>query len=224
MAHGKFVAYYRVSTQKQGQSGLGLDAQRNNVLTYLNGGGWELVGEFTEIETGKGANALERRPQLRAALALCKAKGATLVLAKLDRLARNVHFVTGLIEAGVDFRVADMPEADKTMIQMYAVMSEWERDAISRRTKEALAQAKARGVKLGTKGYANLRPNIEQRRKQADTYADKLRDAIFGLCERGLSQRAIVAELNALEIKAPRGGRWHLPTLQRVMARVSVPG
>src|SRR5438552_9631145 len=100
MARGKFVAYYRVSTQKQGQSGLGLDAQRNSVLTYLNGGGWELVGEFTEVETGKGANALERRPQLREALALCKKEGATLVLAKLDRLARNGNFVGGLIEAG----------------------------------------------------------------------------------------------------------------------------
>jgi len=181
MARGKFVAYYRVSTQKQGQSGLGLDAQRNSVLTYLNGSGWQLVGEFTEIETGKGANALERRPQLRAALTLCKKEGATLILAKLDRLARNVHFVTGLIEAGVDFRLADMPEANKTMIQMYAVMGEWERDAISRRTKDALAQAKARGVKLGTQGYANLRPNIEQRRREADAHAAKLRDAIIGL-------------------------------------------
>jgi DNA invertase Pin-like site-specific DNA recombinase len=223
MAHGRFIAYYRVSTQQQGQSGLGLDAQRHSVLTYLNGGGWELVGEFTEVETGKGANALDRRPQLRAALALCKKEGATLILAKLDRLARNVHFVTGLIEAGVDFRVADMPEADKTMIQMYAVMSEWERDAISRRTKEALAQAKARGVKLGVKGYANLKPNIEQRRRQADAHASKLGDVILGLCERGLSQRAIVEQLNTMGVAAPRGGRWHLPTLQRVMARVSAP-
>ena len=119
--------------------------------------------------------------------------------------------------------MADMPEANKTMIQMYAVMGEWERDAISRRTKEALAQAKARGVKLGTKGYANLRPNIEQRRKLADAHADKLRHAILGLCERGLSQRAIVEQLNAMGVTAPRGGRWHLPTLQRVMARLSAP-
>src|SRR5690242_17040646 len=134
--NGRFVAYYRVSTQQQGRSGLGLDAQRKAVADYLNGGRWTLVAEFTEVETGKGSNALDKRPELRAALALCKKRKATLVIAKLDRLARNVHFVSGLIESGVEFVAADMPQANKTMIQMYAVMSEWERDAISRRTKD----------------------------------------------------------------------------------------
>ena len=222
MAHGKFVAYYRVSTQKQGQSGLGLEAQKAGVLSYLDGGGWKLIEEFTEVETGKGANALDRRPQLRAALALCKKQKATLVIAKLDRLARNVHFVSGLIESGVEFVAADMPQANKTMIQMYAVMSEWERDAISKRTKEALAAAKARGVKLGTAGPANLRHAIDQRQAEADAYAEKWRGVLLGLKSRGFRQRAIADEMNSRDIKSPRGGQWHLPTVQRVMARLEL--
>jgi DNA invertase Pin-like site-specific DNA recombinase len=219
MAHGKFVAYYRVSTQKQGQSGLGLEAQKAGVLSYLDGGGWKLIEEFTEVETGKGANALDRRPQLRAALALCKKQKATLVIAKLDRLARNVHFVSGLIESGVEFVAADMPQANKTMIQMYAVMSEWERDAISKRTKEALSAAKARGVKLGTAGPRNLRRVIDQRQAEADAYAENLRGVLLGI--KNLSQRAIANKMNSLGIKSPHGGQWHLPTVQRVMARLA---
>ena len=123
----------------------------------------QLAGEFVEVETGKGANALDRRPELRAALALCKKRGATLLIAKLDRLARNVHFVTGLIESGVEFVAVDMPQATKAMIQMHAVMAEWERDQISARTKAALAAAKARGVKLGATGCVNLRPHLAAR-------------------------------------------------------------
>ena len=143
MAQGKFVAYFRVSTARQGVSGLGLEAQRAAVESYLNGGRWQLVADYTEVETGKGSNALDRRPQLRAALDHCKRERATLVIAKLDRLARNVHFVSGLIESGVDFVAADMPQANKVMLQMHAVMSEWERDQISARTKAALQAAKA---------------------------------------------------------------------------------
>ena len=220
MAQGKFVAYYRVSTQQQGRSGLGLEAQRAAVADYLNGGRWVLLQEFTEVETGKGSNALDKRPQLRASLDLCRKKRATLVIAKLDRLARNVHFVSGLIESGVEFVAADMPQANKTMIQMHAVMSEWERDAISKRTKEALAAAKARGVKLGTAGPRNLQGVIDRRHADAADHAEKLRETILGLRDRGLSQRVIAAKLNELGIKAPRGGAWHLPTVQRVMARL----
>ena len=116
MANGKFVAYYRVSTPEQGQSGLGLEAQKTSVASYLNGGAWELIGEFVEVETGKGANALEKRPKFRAALDACRKHSATLIIAKLDRLARNVHFVSGLLETGCDFVAADMPEANKVMI------------------------------------------------------------------------------------------------------------
>lgn len=186
MAQGKFVAYYRVSTARQGASGLGLDAQREAVARYLNGGEWELVGEFTETETGKGADALAKRPQLRAALELCKRRGATLIIAKLDRLARNVHFVSGLLETGCDFVAADMPQANKVMIQMHAVMAEWERDQISKRTKDALAAAKARGVKLGTAGAANLKPNVEARQRAADAFAVKLAGMVAGF-RRGTS-------------------------------------
>jgi DNA invertase Pin-like site-specific DNA recombinase len=220
MAQGKFVAYYRASTAQQGRSGLGLEAQQATVAAYLNGGPWRLVGEFQEIETGKGANALDRRPQLRAALDLCKKQKATLIIAKLDRLARNVHFVSGLLETHVEFVAADMPHAGKEMIQMHSVMSEWERDQISKRTRDALAAAKARGVKLGVAGPANLRPMLEQRKAVADQYAARMRSVLLGFKARGLSQRKMVVELNQLGIASPHGARWHLPTVQRVMARL----
>ncbi|SAK48267.1 resolvase [Caballeronia calidae] len=220
MAQGPFVAYYRVSTARQGQSGLGLDAQRDAVARYLNGGDWELVGDFTETETGKGANALEKRPQLRGALELCKRRGATLIIAKLDRLARNVHFVSGLLETGCDFVAADMPQANKVMIQMHAVMAEWERDQISKRTKDALTAAKARGVKLGTAGAANLKPNVEARQQAADAFAAKLAGVVAGFRARNLSQREMVAELNALGIKTPNGSQWHRGQLCRLLDRI----
>ncbi|EUC21469.1 recombinase family protein [Paraburkholderia hospita] len=220
---GRFVAYYRVSTQKQGASGLGLEAQQAAVMAYLNGGAWELIAEFTEVETGKGANPLDKRPELRAALALCKKHGATLVIAKLDRLARNVHFVSGLLETGCDFVAADMPQANKVMIQMHAVMSEWERDQISKRTKDALAAAKVRGVKLGAAGPMNLRPNVEARQKAADAFARSLSNVLAGFKAAGLSQRSMVAELNALGVKTARGGQWSQVQLQRVLVRTARP-
>ncbi len=220
MATGKFVAYYRVSTQKQGQSGLGLEAQQAAVAAYLNGGAWELVGEFIEVETGKGANALDRRPQLRAALDASRKHGATLIIAKLDRLARNVHFVSGLLETGCDFVAADMPQANKVMIQMHAVMSEWERDQISARTKAALAAAKARGVKLGTAGPDNLKRNIEERTNAANEFASRLSGLILGFQAAGMSQRAMLQQLNLLGIKTANGGRWSLVQLQRVIKRL----
>lgn len=219
---GRFVAYYRVSTQQQGRSGLGLEAQRAGVEAYLNGGKWTLLDEFTEVETGKGANALDRRPQLRAALELARKRKATLVIAKLDRLARNVHFVSGLIESGVDFVAADMPQANKVMIQMHAVMSEWERDAISKRTKDALAAAKARGVQLGRAGTANLQKVNDRKHAYAQEHAERLRKTLAGFASAGMPQREQVEQLNALGLKSPRGGAWHLATLQRVLARVKV--
>jgi len=219
MANGKFIAYYRVSTQKQGQSGLGLEAQQQAVMNYLNGGEWELISVFTEVETGKGSDALDRRPQLKAAIDACGKQGATLVIAKLDRLARNVHFVSGLLETRVDFVCADMPQANKVMLQMYSVMAEWERDQISSRTKAALDAAKARGVVLGAAGAANLKPNIEERQQAADAFASKLKGNVEGMKARGLTQRQMVAEMNMLGIKTAKGGEWRLVQLQRVMLR-----
>lgn len=177
-----------------------------------------ILAEFVEVETGKGADALSKRPQLKAALDLCKKTGAKLVIAKLDRLARNVAFIAGLIESGVDFIAADMPQANKVMIQMFAVMGEWERDQISARTKAALGAAKARGVKLGKAGPANL--NIEQRQAAADEFALALQDTLADFNARGMSQRQQVAELNSLGIKTAKGGAWSLIQLQRVIARL----
>ena len=154
------------------------------------------------------------------ALDTCKKQGATLIIAKLDRLARNVHFVTGLLEAGVDFVAADMPTATKTMIQMYSVMAEFERDQISSRTRAALAAAKARGIQLGTTGPANLRRHVEQRVAGAVAFSERLRDLLAVWRSAGLSQRAIVEKLNELEIGAPLGGAWSLLQLQRVLGRL----
>lgn len=219
MLSGQFVSYYRVSTQQQGQSGLGLAAQRQAVARFLGDPG-ALLAEFTEVETGKGSNALERRPQLRAALELCKKRKATLVIAKLDRLARNVHFVSGLIESGVDFLAADMPQANKVMLQMHAVMSEWERDQISARTKAALQAAKARGVVLGTAGPANLRPHLEQRQAAARDFAENLRPVFAGLAS--LSQRQLAVRLNRLGLKTAQGHDWthvQVGRLRKLLAR-----
>ena len=145
MARGKFIGYLRVSTEKQGQSGLGLDAQRKAIEDYLNGGRWELLAEYVEIESGKRSD----RPELAKALAHSKATGATLVIAKLDRLSRNVAFISNLMESGVEFVAADMPMANRLTVHVLAAVAEHEREMISQRTSAALAAAKARGAKLG---------------------------------------------------------------------------
>lgn len=219
MATGKFIAYYRVSTQKQGMSGLGLEAQQVAVAAYLNGVAWELVGEFQEVETGKGADALAKRPQLRAALDACRKHGATLIIAKLDRLARNVHFISGLMVSKVRFVACDMPEANELTIHIMAAFAEHEAKRISQRTKDALAVAKSRGVVLGRAGPANLRPNIEERQRAANAFAQRLRPMLDGMAVRGLSQREVVAELNSIGVPAVNGGSWRLAQVQRVLAR-----
>lgn len=213
----QFVTYYRVSTQRQGASGLGLEAQRHTVEQYLTRSSGTALASFTEVETGNGSNALEKRPQLRLALETCKKTGATLLIAKLDRLARNVHFVSGLLETGVDFVAADMPNANKVMIQMYAVMSEWERDQISERTKAALAAAKARGVVLGATGPVNLKTCNDQRQQKALAFRARLRPVIDGMLAQGLTRRSMVVQLNDLGISAPMGGLWSLGQVQRLM-------
>jgi DNA invertase Pin-like site-specific DNA recombinase len=220
VTRGNFVAYYRVSTQQQGRSGLGLEAQRAAIEAYLNGGQWTLIAEFTEVETGKGSNALDKRPQLRAALELCRKRKATLVVAKLDRLARNVHFLSGLMESKVEFVAVDMPDVNRLTVHVLAAVAEHEREMVSVRTRDALAAAKARGVKLGTAGRANLRKVNDRRHAYAQAHADKLRDVLLGLGARGLAQRKMAEALNELRIPAPRGGAWHLPTVQRVLARI----
>ena len=219
----EFIAYYRVSTQQQGRSGLGLDAQRESVAIYLRSVGGGLVGEFTEVETGKGSNALGKRPQLREALDQCRRLKATLLIAKLDRLARNVHFVSGLLESNVRFVAADMPTADRTMIQIYSVMAEFEARQISARTKAALAQARARGVVLGRAGPSNLRPHVDAQRAASQAFAERLRGQFESYFARGFSQRQMVADLNSLGIQATRGGEWRLVQVQRVARILSLP-
>ena len=144
--NGKFVAYYRVSTQKQGKSGLGLEAQRESVNSYLNGGKWSLVAEMVEIESGKKSS---NRPKLAQALSLCRLHKAKLLVAKLDRLSGNVAFISALMESGVQFVAVDLPQANELTVHIMAAMAEYEAKAISARTKAALAAAKARGTVLG---------------------------------------------------------------------------
>ena len=151
MLRRKFVSYLRVSTDRQGRSGLGLEAQRKAVADFLNGGSWTLVAEFVEIESGGD----DDRPELAKALAMCRIQNAVLVIAKLDRLSRDPAFLLGLQKAGVRFVAADMPDANEAMVGFMAVMAGWERKMIGERTRQALQAAKARGTKLGNPG--NLR-------------------------------------------------------------------
>src|SRR5215213_8201786 len=168
MAEGVFVAYYRVSTERQGRSGLGLLAQRKAVEDFLNGGNWRLVAEFTEIESGK----LSDRPALVKAIQACRLRRAKLVIAKLDRLSRDAHFLLGLEKAGVDFVAADMPTANQLTVGIMAMVADEERRMISKRVKEALAAAKARGVQLGgNRGYVPTAADGEAGRAAAKARA-----------------------------------------------------
>lgn len=218
MADGKFVAYYRVSTARQGQSGLGLEAQQEAVTRYLNGGSWDLIEAFTETETGKGANALAMRPQLRAALDYARKHKATLVIAKLDRLARNVHFVSGLLETGVDFVAADRPDADRFTLHLEAALAEREARVISERTKAALAAAKRRGVVLGANGKTLAVRNRAEAAERVAPMAGRLK-ALRG---EGLSLRRIATTLNDEGVSSPGGGAWYPANVRRALERVSV--
>ena len=187
-------------------------------MDYLNGGDWELVGDFTEVETGKGAKALNKRPQLVDAIMLCRKHKAKLVIAKLDRLARNVHFISGLMETRVDFVAVDMPSADPFMLHVYAAMAEEETRRISQRTKDALAAAKARGVVLGQNGQVLA----DQNKADADGFARSVAPAVHKIRKAGaVSVRQIAAELNRQDIPTARGGTWHVPTTHRLLKRIA---
>jgi DNA invertase Pin-like site-specific DNA recombinase len=211
------VAYYRVSTAGQGRSGLGLEAQRAAVRQFL--GDAPLLAEFVEVESGKRSD----RPQLVAALAAAKKAKATLVIAKLDRLARNVHLVSGLMESGVDFVAADNPHANRLTLHILAAVAEDEAKRISERTIAALAAAKARGVKLGNPKIAELaqrRKATEQARAGAN--AAGLDDVVRGLRSEGfVTVRQIVEQLNSRGVPTPKGGRWHIVTVHRLLKRLA---
>ena len=221
---GNFVSYYRVSTQQQGRSGLGLEAQKKAVMDYLNGGNWELIEEYIEIESGKNND----RPKLNEALERCRLTGSTLVIAKLDRLSRDAHFLLGLQKSEVDFVCCDMPDANKMTIQIMAVMAQHEREAISKRTKEALAAAKARGVKLGNPNGADnfsddsYKLGVKAIKSNADIRAEGLRVTMQGIMEAGTTSfSGIAKELNAQKIKTARGGKWHPSSVKRLLERLN---
>ena len=210
MAQGKFVAYYRVSTAKQGNSGLGLEAQREAVRAYLNGRPWQLVGETVEVESGKRAD----RPKLAEALRLCRLHGATLIIAKLDRLARNVAFVSNLMESGVEFTAVDFPQANRLTVHILAAVAEHEAAMVSTRTKAALAAAKARGARLG--GHRGVVPTDAHRAAGRATQASRagsrsadIAPILTDLAAAGVSSLGAVARaLNDRAIPAARGGLW----------------
>lgn len=211
-----FIAYYRVSTTRQGESGLGLDAQRAAVARYLAqaGPGAQLEAEYTEVESGKRHT---NRPQLAAALTHAKRARATLIIAKLDRLARNVAFISNLMESASDFVACDMPHANRLTIHILAAIAEHEREMISARTKAALEQKKVRGVKLGNPRWQESIGKATAARKKTPTPAD-VRDIAQRYRVEGLSQRAIAARLNDLGLKTPTGARWHVSSVQTALA------
>lgn len=220
----KFFSYIRVSTQRQGQSGLGMDAQRVAVEHYAKHRG-VLIGEVVEIESGRKAD--KDRPELVRALAICKQQKAALVIGKLDRLARNVRFFLEVIDdSGVDIRFADLPDVrpstdeGRMILVSMANFAEFEGRRIGTRTKAALAAAKARGVKLGTAGPTNLQSNVEARQAAADAFAAGLSGLVAGFRARNLSQRAMLAELNAAGVPTPNGRCWRLVQVQRLLRRL----
>ena len=219
MAAGRFVSYLRVSTAKQGNSGLGIEAQRAAVTAYLYGGDWQLVAEFVEIESGSRSD----RPELARAFSACRVHGARLVIAKLDRLARDAHFLLGLGEAGIDFVAADMPNANRLTISILAAVAEEERRLISDRTREALAAAKARGIRLGKpENLADRdkgrRVSAAVRRAKAERRAGDLLPTLQVLQAEGIvTPTAMARALNERGIPAARGGLWHPVQVVRLL-------
>jgi len=225
----KFVAYHRVSTAQQGASGLGLEAQRVAIEGYATKAGGTVLRSFTEIESGKN----DSRPQLQEALHLARITGATLVIAKLDRLSRNAAFLLTLRDSGVKFIAADMPEANNLTVGIMALVAQEEREAISKRTREALQAAKARGVKLGNpNGATALRRagkgnagGVEALKVQANARAEMLRPVVQSLQAQGVvSLGALADALNGGGYKTPRGGSWHKASVRNLLARLGMTG
>jgi DNA invertase Pin-like site-specific DNA recombinase len=204
------VAYYRVSSQKQGRSGLGLEAQRKAVAAFASAEGFEIIAEYTEIETGKGADALDRRPELKAALKAAKKAKASVAVAKLDRLSRDVAFISGLMAQKVPFIVAALGRnVDSFVLHIYAALAQQEREMISRRTKEALQAAKARGVKLGRQETAD-----------ANRLAAAARDAALEPILQELSH--LSAQKVAAEFERRGLGKLSYRTVMRARVRLGL--
>ena len=219
MAEGRFIAYYRVSTARQGASGLGLEAQQAAVREWLNGGHWDLLAEFTEVESG----ADNDRPALAKALHQCKLTGATLIIAKIDRLSRDAHFLLGLERAGVEFLAVDMPSANRLTVGIMSLVADEERRMISARTKAALAASKARGTILG--GYrggpkVDGKLGAEAQARAAQVFAAQVGPVVRELRDAGLSLRQIGARLAEQGIRTARGGAWSADAVKAVLDRV----
>jgi DNA invertase Pin-like site-specific DNA recombinase len=214
---GTFIAYYRVSTQQQGHTGLGLEAQRRAVADYLNGGNWRLAAEFVEVETGKRDN----RPERAKALAACRKQRAKLVIAKLDRLSRNLAFIAALTDSGVEFIAVDNPHANKLTVHILAAVAQHEREMIAERTKAALQAAKARGKRLGNPKLSEVTARSQIARKAiADKHAANVIPIIREVQRAGANTlREIAGALNARGIPTPRGGHWHATSVKNALAR-----
>ena len=224
MAGGKWVSYFRVSTDRQGKSGLGIEAQQAAVATFLNGGNWTVLGEFVEVESGKNSD----RPKLAEAIAMCRLHGAKLLIAKLDRLSRDAHFLLGLEKAGIEFVAADMPSANRLTIGIMAIVAEEERRMISARTKAALAAAKARGVKLGGDRGQGMTPGAPQaslkaRQSRAQARGADLAPTLAQLRAEGVTSATGIAKaLTDRGIPTARGGvTWSAVQVQRVLATLA---
>jgi DNA invertase Pin-like site-specific DNA recombinase len=229
MTTGKVISYLRVSTARQGDSGLGIEAQRAAVLDYLNGGQWALLREYVEIETGKAND----RPQLGAALAYARATGATVVIAKWDRLSRNMAFTAALLESGVDFVACDNPHATRFTIHILAAVAEHEAQAISQRTRVALAASKARGKRLGNpNGAAAIRQAARAAGRcinatgvagsiaAANRHRDQVMPVVSAIRGEGTTTLlGIAAALNERGILTARGGRWYATTVRNLLGR-----
>jgi DNA invertase Pin-like site-specific DNA recombinase len=214
----QFVTYYRVSTDRQGRSGLGLDAQREAVAQFLTARGATAVTEFVEVESG----GRDDRPQLRDALAACQRSKAILLIAKLDRLARSVAFIANLMDSKIEFVACDMPHASRLVLHVMAAFAEHERQIIGERTKAALAAAKARGVRLGAQGAVLA----EQRKAEATAYALEVHNAFRAAMIGGArTTREIALRLNRGGLPSREGGRWHPGSVGRVLRRLkALPG
>lgn len=215
MTENRHIAYYRVSTDKQGASGLGLEAQEAAVSRFLASAGGQLVEAYTEVESGKKAS---NRPELAKALARCRKEKATLVIAKLDRLGRNVAFIASLMDSKVEFVCCDNPHANRLMLHMLAAFAEHEREQISKRTKAALKAAKARGVQLGNPELSEIN---DRRRRRADEFAGAMATIIEQIRAEGYTTlESIRDELNRRDVPTARGGRWHKPTVHNLVKRI----
>ena len=213
----QFIKYYRVSTRSQADSGLGLSAQQRDIDLYLTTYAetpWEVLAEFTDVQSGKDDN----RPELQKAMALAEEAGATLLIAKLDRISRRVSFISAIMERKkLNLTVATMPNADKFQLHIYAALAEQEREFISLRTKQALAPLKGTGKLGGNRG--NIDKANEAARALANSHAAKVMDTVLPLKEVGRTLQQIADTLNKSGVKTARGGKWHPTTVKNVLAR-----